>query len=122
MESHVAMNSKFHLSAKAWVAIGFVAVLYSCAVIASHDFLNGLLATALCLSIAGIAAFDSTHIHLRRYKTWISYGPVGVFLACSLFPFIGVIWYFIVRVRIARGTMPLKDNLEKKLVPPNRND
>ena len=51
------------------------------------------------------------HIQLRRYRTGISYGPIGLFLACSLFWPFPVIWYFIVRVRIARGTMPLKDDL-----------
>ena len=63
--------------------------------------------TAFCT--AGVAAFDSMHIDLRRYKTGLSYGPAVLFMVSALvWPFV-IIWYFIIRVRIARGTMPLRE-------------
>jgi hypothetical protein len=64
----------------------------------------------VAFSTAGIAAFDSGHVHLLRYKTWLSYGPVGLFVVCALFWPFAIIWYFVVRVRIARSTMPLRDD------------
>jgi hypothetical protein len=103
------MNRTLHLSAKAWVAGGFIVALYLLAAFSSNNPFSTLCYAAVALSTAGVVAFDSTHIHLWRYKTWISYGPVGLFLACALFWPVVVVWYFIVRVRIARGTMPLRD-------------
>ena len=71
-----------------------------------NDFLIPI--TAFCT--AGIAAFDSMHIGLKRYKSGIAYGPVGLFVTCALiWPFY-LIWYFVVRVRIAQGTMPLQQD------------
>jgi hypothetical protein len=100
------MNNAFSLSARAWFAIGMVACLLAVVAFATGEFL--LATVAFCSS--GIAAFDSMQIHLRRYNTWLSYGPVGLFVVCALvWPF-ALIWYFIVRVRIARGTMPLRDD------------
>jgi hypothetical protein len=100
------MRSTFTLSGKAWFAIGLVACVLVVVAFSTGEFLLPLV--AFCSG--GIAAFDSTHIHLRRYRTWISYGPIGVFVVCALFWPFALIWYFIVRVRIARGTMPVRDD------------
>ncbi len=102
------MSSKLKLSGKAWVAIALVVVLYSLAASSSGDVLGTLFYGAVGISTAGVAAFDSTQVNLRRYRTWMSYGPVGLFLVCALLWPIAIIWYFVVRVRIARGTMPLR--------------
>jgi len=103
------MSSPFTLSAKAWFAIGLVACFLTAVAISTGEFLLAIV--AFCTS--GIAAFDSMHIHLRSYRTWLSYGPVGLFLVCALtWPF-ALIWYFIVRVRIARGTMPLRNEVRQ---------
>ncbi|WP_040550089.1 hypothetical protein [Pedosphaera parvula] len=101
-------NQKFKLSAKAWFAICLIGILYVSAAFLGGDFFNTLYYGALAISTAGIAAFDSTHIDLRRYDTWLSYGPVGLFVTCVLFFPLAIIWYFFVRIRIARGTMPLR--------------
>ena len=104
------MNSTFTLSPKAWFAVGLVACLLTLFAFSTGQVL--LAVVAFCT--AGIAAFDSMHIYLRRYRTWLSYGPVGVFVVCALvWPF-ALIWYFIVRIRIARGTMPLRDDFRRQ--------
>lgn len=99
------MNSKFTLTWKGWFAVILVASLLVFFGIYSGQIIIPV--TAFCT--AGIAAFDSMHIHLRRYKTGLSYGPVGLFVTGALIWPLILIWYFIIRVRIARGTMPLKD-------------
>ena len=106
------MNSTFTLSTKGWVAVGLVVCLLVAFAFSTGEFLLPIV--AFCT--AGIAAFDSTHIHLRRYKTWLSYGPVGLFVVCALFWPFALIWYFIVRVRIARGTMPLREDFKPRQI------
>lgn len=103
------MNEGIRLSRKAWVAVGFVVVFYIFLGFSSESPLATVLLAAVAISTAGGVAFDSTHVHLRCYKTGISYGPVGLFVVCALFwPFV-IIWYFVVRVRIARKTMPQRE-------------
>lgn len=98
------MSSTFNLSAKGWFAIGLVVC-----VLAAFAISTGQIVTAItAFSTAGIAAFDSTHIHLRHYKTWLSYGPIGLFVVCALIWPFALIWYSVVRVRIARDTMPVR--------------
>ena len=100
---------QFKLSTKAWIAIGFVTLFLIVFAFNGGNMLTGLFYFVIAFSTAGIAAFDSTHIHLRRYKTWLSYGPIGVFIVCALFWPVAIVWYFVVRTRIACGTMPLRD-------------
>jgi len=107
------MKSTFTLSPKAWFAIGLVGCILAAIGISTGQ----LLLAAVAFSGAGIAAFDSSHIQLRRYKTWLSYGPIGLFVVCALFWPFAVIWYFVVRVRIARGTMPLRSDFRPTYLP-----
>src|SRR3569832_1889383 len=88
---------------KSWVAIGLVAGVLALFAFSTGEF---LLAVAVFCT-AGIAAFDSMNVLFWRYKTWLSYGPIGIFVVCALVWPIALIWYFIVRVQIARGAMPL---------------
>ena len=104
------MSSTFTLSARGWFAVVLVASVLTAFAVTTGQFLVALV--AFCT--AGIAAFDSTHIHLRRYKTWLSYGPVGLLVICALFWPFALIWYFVVRVRIARGTMPLRHDFRPR--------
>lgn len=110
------MNTKFHLSTKGWVAVGFVIALYVFAACSSSNPIPTVFYATVAISTAGVAAFDSMHIHLRQYKTWISYGPVGLFLICALFWPVVIVWYFIVRVRVARGSMPVRDEYKQSHV------
>ena len=110
MRQHtITMNNSFTLTPKGWLAVGAVASLLVLFGIYSGEILIPV--AAFCT--AGIAAFDSMHIRLRRFKTGLSYGPVGLFVVCALIWPIMIIWYFIVRVRIARGTMPLRDECKQ---------
>lgn len=97
------MKSKLTISAQGWFGIGLVTCILAAIALFTGQFLCAVTA-AFCS--AGVAAFDSTHIHLRDYKTWLSYGPIGLFIVCALIWPFAPIWYFVVRVRIARGTMP----------------
>jgi hypothetical protein len=106
------MNRKLTLSTKAWVAVCLVAVLLAGFAISTGQ----LLVAVAAFSTAGIAAFDSNHVDLRRYKTWLSYGPIGLFVVCALFWPFAIIWYFLVGVRIARGTMPMRSSYAPKQV------
>jgi hypothetical protein len=56
------------------------------------------------------AAFDSSKIQLKRYKSGISYGPIVLFLACALLWIVGFPWYLIMRNKIKTGTAVLKDS------------
>jgi hypothetical protein len=102
------MKPTFGLPPKAWLAVGLVAGLLILWGFHSGEILLPL--TVFCT--AGIAAFDSAHVKLWRFKTGLSYGPVGLFAVCALFWPFAIIWYFVVRVRIARGTMPLRDGFK----------
>lgn len=104
VEASVDMNSTFNLSAKGWFAIGLVLCVLAAFAISTGQFVAAITA----FSTAGVAAFDSTHIHLIRYKTWLSYGPIGLFVVCALIWPFALIWYSVVRVRIARETMPVR--------------
>jgi hypothetical protein len=106
------MKTAATLSPKGWVAVAVVAGAHTAFAVSTGQIVLAIV--AFCT--AGIAAFDSAHVHLHRYQTWISYGPIGVFLVCGLFWPFAIIWYFIVRVRIARGTMPFRDDWRPKHV------
>jgi hypothetical protein len=107
------MNSRFQLSAKGWLAVGVVVAFYLLIAFKSDNLLATLLYAVVAISAAGIVAFDSTHIRLWHYKTWISYGPIGLFVVCALSWPVALVWYFLVRIRIARGTMPLRDEFSQ---------
>ena len=55
------------------------------------------------------AAIDSSKIHLKRYKSGISYGPVVLFLGFLLLWIVAFPWYLIVRRKILTGTAVSKD-------------
>ena len=110
------MNNDFRLSTKAWVAVALVVALYVGVAFTSASLIGTLCYGVVAISTAGVAAFDSMHVRLRHYRTWISYGPIGVFIVCALFWPVAIVWYFIVRVRIARGTMPLRDEFKQSQV------
>jgi hypothetical protein len=93
----------------------FVLGVYIMVGLISKDPILELLFAAVAVSTSGVAAFDSAHVNLRKYNTRIAYGPIGLFVASAIFwPYV-IIWYSIVRVRIARGTLPLKHNFPEEL-------
>lgn len=54
------------------------------------------------------AAWDSSRIGLRRYKSMIAYGPVGLFLAISFLWPIAFPLYLAMKFRIQRGIAEVK--------------
>jgi hypothetical protein len=63
----------------------------------------------MVLGTALWAAIDSSKIHLQRYKSGISYGPVVLFIGCALLWVIGFPWYLLMRYKIKNGTAILKE-------------
>jgi hypothetical protein len=65
----------------------------------------------MVLATSLLAAFDSSNMDLKRYKSGISYGPIVLFVACALLWIVGFPWYLIMRHRIKTGTAVLKDKV-----------
>jgi hypothetical protein len=97
---------------KTWIAIlftiGLIAVCLAISVLIGFD-LTWIMVPATALW----AAIDSSKIHLKRYKSGISYGPVALFFAVALLWFIGFPWYLAMRCKIKTGTAILKDEVTK---------
>lgn len=55
------------------------------------------------------AVIDSAKIHLKRYKSGISYGPVVLFVCMLLLWVVAFPWYLVVREKIKTGTAVLKN-------------
>ena len=60
------------------------------------------------LATAMWAAWDSSQIHLTRYRSGIASSPLVLFAAICLLWIAGFPWYVFVRQQIKRGTQPLK--------------
>ena len=65
----------------------------------------------MILGTAMWAAIDSSKIHLKRYKSGISYGPVALFFGIALLWIIGFPWYLSMRYKIKTGTAVLKEGV-----------
>lgn len=110
------MKHSLHLSKKAWIAVLFVLTLLVWYTIEETDWRfatseerrSAVIGVFIVFVTSAVAAYDSTRVHLRRYASGISYGPVGLFVVCALFWPFGLIWYLIVRIRIRLGRMPQK--------------
>lgn len=111
------MKPNIHFSKKAVIAVLFVLSLLVWYVIAETDWRpyatskqrwSAVIGALVVFVTSALAAYDSTRVHLRRFESGISYGPVGLFVVSALsWPF-GIIWYLVVRVRIHLGRMPEK--------------
>jgi|SRR5665213_1344441 len=63
----------------------------------------------MILGTAIWAAMDSSKIHLKRYRSGISYGPVVLFFGFLLLWIVSFPWYLSERYKIKTGTAILKD-------------
>ena len=110
------MRPGLHLSRKAVIAVLFVLTFLVWNVVQESDWRFGsaeerwgpLIWAFVVFGTSALAAYDSTRVRLLRYKSGISYGPIGVFIVCAFFWPFALIWYAVVRVRIALGRMPEK--------------
>jgi FtsH-binding integral membrane protein len=103
----ISKNLAHLLSWHTWLAILLtIALLAVCSAIYK---LTGIhLSWIMVIGTALWAAIDSTKIHLKRYESGISYGPVVLFFGFVLLWFIAFPWYLIVRHKIKTGTAVLK--------------
>ena len=100
------------MTMKTWIAILFTIGLFAaCIVIYMIIYFN--VTWIMVLGTALWAAIDSTKIHLKRYKSGISYGPVLLFIAIAFLWIIGFPWYLAMRYKIKTGTAVLKDEVPK---------
>ncbi len=96
------------LSRQTWMAVLLtVALLGACVVI--YRLTGFDLSWIMVIGTALWAAVDSAKIHLKRYESGISYGPVVLLFGFVLLWFIAFPWYLIVRHKIKTGTAILKD-------------
>jgi hypothetical protein len=58
------------------------------------------------------AGIDSSRLHLRRFQSGISYGPVVLGILCSMFWIVGFPWYLSVRHKIITGAARLRPEFE----------
>ena len=72
---------------------------------------------AIVLFSAAWAAYDSTRIEIRRYKTGMALHPFGIFVGVALLWIIGFPWYLIVRGRIKSGALTPKASAAEPLPP-----
>ena len=107
----ISKNLARLLSWHTWLAILLtIALLAVCAAIYE---LTGLdLSWIMIIGTALWAAIDSRRIHLKRYESGVSYGPVVLFFGFVLLWFIAFPWYLIVRHEIKTGTAVLKDGTQ----------
>ena len=98
-------------------AIAFaIALFVSCLVVSS--IIRFDLTWIMVLGTALWAAFDSSNVELKRYKSGISYGPVVLFFACALLWIVGFPWYLSMRHKIKTGTAVLKVEVASSPPPP----
>ena len=110
------MSRRFKISKKGWIAFLLTATFLVWRLLGQIDWRfatteerwSAVIVALIVLLSSAAAGYDSTRVHLRRYDSGISYGPVGLFVVCALFWPIGVLWYLVVRIRIKLGKMPLK--------------
>lgn len=95
------------LSQQTWIAILFtIGLLGVCIVI--HKLTGFDLNWIMVPGTAFWAAIDSSKIHLKRYESDISYGPVVLFFVVTLLWLIAFPLYLIVRYKIKTGAAVLK--------------
>ena len=95
---------------KPWLAIlltiGLIVTSVAISTIVSFDV------TWIMILLTSLwAAVDSSKLQLKRYKSGIAYGPVVLFVGCTLLWIVGFPWYLIMRYRIKTGTAILKDGV-----------
>ena len=66
----------------------------------------------LILGTAAWAAWDSTKIQIRDYKTTLSSHPVVLFFGIVLLWIVFFPWYLAVRYHITHGTQPRKQSIQ----------
>jgi hypothetical protein len=96
---------------KTWIAILVtIGLLAACGLIRLLTGINGL--GLLVVGTSVWAGIDSSKLHLRRYQSGISYGPVALGILCAMFWIVGFPWYLSMRYKIRTGTARLRPEFE----------
>lgn len=96
---------------KTWIAILLtMGLLVACGAIVAFTRIN--LFVPLVVGTSVWAGIDSARIHLRRYQSGISYGPVVLGILCSMIWVVGFPWYLSMRHKIITGTARLRPEFE----------
>jgi hypothetical protein len=96
---------------KTWIAILLtIGLLAGCGLIATIPGLN--LFVPMIVGTSVWAGIDSAKLHLRKYQSGISYGPVALGVLCSMFWIVGFPWYLSMRYKIRTGTARLRPEFE----------
>jgi hypothetical protein len=92
---------------KTWIAILFtVGLIIGCGFLVAFAHINVFVPMVVGTSVwAGI---DSSRLHLRRYRSGISYSPVVLGILCSMFWIVGFPWYLSMRHKILTGAARLR--------------
>ena len=88
--------------------IGSVLLLY--AAILTQSSTNLPIVWLLVIGSAVWAAWDSTQIHLRDYKSGVSHGPVGIALGILLIWIVAFPVYLATRYGITHGTLSRRES------------
>ncbi len=105
------VQQKTSCTTQVWKAVLFSIGLYAVCCAASVVVGPQIAFYLMCMIVLGTslwAAIDSSKLHLKRYRSGISYGPVALFLGCLLLWIVGFPWYLVMRHNIKTGTAVLK--------------
>ena len=96
---------------KTWIAILFtIGLLAGCVLIRSLTGIN--LIELMVVGTSVWAGVDSSRLHLKRYQSGISYGPVALGILCAVFWIVGFPWYLSMRYKILTGSARLRPEYE----------
>lgn len=102
--------------------MGFVWFLFSVVLVGVASLIGnvgGIPATLiLILGTAVWAAYDSTQIHVREYKTAMAAHPLVLAIGIAILWIVFFPWYLTVRQRIKKGTQPRKVGSIATSAPP----
>lgn len=102
--------------------MGFVWFLLSVVLVVVASLfgdVGGIPATwILVLGTAVWAAYDSTQIHVREYKTTMAAHPLVLGIVIAILWIVFFPWYLTVRQRIKKGTQPRKAGSIAASAPP----
>jgi hypothetical protein len=96
---------------KTWIAILLtIGLLAGCVSILSLTGIN--LIGLMVVGTSVWAGVESSKLHLKRYQSGISYGPVALGILCAMFWIVGFPWYLSMRYKILTGSARLRPEYE----------
>ena len=97
---------------KTWLAVIFSVILMIVCLGLSSVLKVNLIPWMIIIT-ASWAAWDSSKIELKKYKSGISYGPVVVWICHAGLWIVAFPWYLSMRYKIKNGLAQLKEQSSK---------